>query len=128
MAEEILDRATDDWIQLSEVAWVAMSTGGAQTETEVLDMSLAAMRSLLDRGEMYVGDLRVAEGQPAVGPLKLPAIVFRPWDLTVDASMERVRREWVALGRRPNLGDICWLEKRDKSAVAPPAPSQLEPS
>jgi hypothetical protein len=44
---------------------------------------------------------------------------FKDWDTAPNEVLERVEREWVALGRAPNLGEICWLsntEAGDKRA------------
>ena len=38
-----------------------------------------------------------------------------------DAVMARIRREWKALGREPNLGDICWFNLPDELQDHPPA-------
>lgn len=114
VAEDILKRGEHDWVQMSEVAWVAQSTGGAQTDAAVLALALRALRIILDTGEMEIGDLRVVEGDAPVELPELARLAVYPWGLSTDEAVTRVSKDWVALGRRPNLGDIAWLQKREK--------------
>lgn len=102
---EILLSGLDDWIQASEVDSVARTVGGAATEAEVQQLSLEIIRKVIKDGLMEVGDV-TAQG-------------FHAWDLSADDALERIEREWKALGRNPNLGEICWLsntEEGDKRA------------
>ena len=39
---------------------------------------------------------------------------FKEWSMTSTAALERIAREWNALGRSPNLGEICWLSNTSK--------------
>ena len=115
VSEEILERGKHDWVDMSEVAWVAQSTGGAQTEDAVLALALDALRFVIGSGEMEVGDLRAVEGAAPVEPLGLARLAFHSWELSAADAVDRVNKEWVALGRRPNLGDVAWLQKRQRN-------------
>ncbi|MGX1199090.1 hypothetical protein [Parvibaculum sp. MBR-TMA-1.3b-4.2] len=38
---------------------------------------------------------------------------YAPWqDQSGEAVAARIRREWDALGRQPEIGDICWFRRR----------------
>jgi len=100
--DELLMSGADDWVLAAEVAWVAESTGGAKTPDQIRDLSLRLIRELLQQGMMEIGDL--SEEAPH----------FRKWNLPMEEALERVEREWKALGRLPDLGDICWLQNTVK--------------
>jgi hypothetical protein len=103
--DEILMLGLDDWIQASEIASVARTVGGAATEGEVQRLSLDIIRGVIKEGLMAVGDV-TTQG-------------FHAWVLSTEEALERIEREWKALGRNPSLGEICWLsntEKGDKRA------------
>jgi hypothetical protein len=34
---------------------------------------------------------------------------FEPWQLSTEESLARIAREWQALGREPNIGEIVWF-------------------
>jgi len=94
--EQLLRSGLDDWVDASEVAWIAQETGEAVTKSEILSLSLEAISEILECGWMRIGDL-THEG-------------FRPWPISNSDGLERVRREWVALPTKtPNLGEIFWL-------------------
>ena len=108
---DLLMRGTDDLIQASEVASVAIAVGGATNQDEIREMSLAMIREVVRQKFMEIGD--------AIGIGSHPTHVFErvdfsPWAIPFEAAMERVAREWRALGRNPNLGEICWLCNTDK--------------
>jgi hypothetical protein len=93
--ERLLVLGTVDWIGAWEVASVAQTVGGATSEAAVRDLSLRVIADLLNRGLMEAGDVTESG--------------FRPWTVPVAAAVSRIQREWTALGRNPDLGDICWL-------------------
>lgn len=96
---DILSRGLDDWIDLAEVATVVKNFGPKISNNEVRDMSVAVVRELLQSGLMQVGDL-ARDG-------------FHPWQLALGESVARIEDEWVALGRRPAVGEICWLHNTE---------------
>ena len=104
--DDLLMRGADDLIQAAEVASIAMQVGGASTPDEMRVLSLQVIREVLAQRLMEIGD--------AVGVGSHPTYVyaqveFQTWGLSCEAAMARVEREWKALGRNPNLGEICWL-------------------
>jgi len=95
-------RGCDDWVNAAEVTSVAKFTGHAQSEDEIRSVSLKLIREVVQQGLMEIGDLP-DEGRR----LKL-------WPMTSQECLDRVEREWNALGRNPSLGEICWLQNTDK--------------
>lgn len=110
---EILARGEDDWVMAAEVAWIAKSVGGAQTDREVREVSLDALQEVLDTGVMRIGT--VTDGG------------FLRWDGTVDEWVRRVKEDWKRLDRLPEMGELFWLERtsddRDPSATTATDPA-----
>jgi hypothetical protein len=40
-------------------------------------------------------------------------LCVQSWGLSADDTIKRIEDEWRALGRSPNLGEVCWLELTD---------------
>lgn len=38
------------------------------------------------------------------------------WHSDLDETIARIRREWIALGRNPNPGEIAWLQQPRQSS------------
>jgi hypothetical protein len=99
---ELLMSGCDDWVNVAEVTSVAKFTGHAQSVDEIRELSFKLIGEVVRQGLMEIGDL------PDQGRrLKL-------WPLTPHECLDRVEREWNALGRNPSLGEICWLQNTDK--------------
>jgi len=98
----LLERGALDWVYAGEVASVAKFTGGANTEDEIREISFVLTREVVQQGLMEIGDLLGEGGR------------FRKWDVSDQEALERVEREWIALGRNPSLGEICWLQNTCK--------------
>jgi len=97
---DLLKRGVGDWIQAAEVASVAKSIGGASTDTEIRALAVALVRKVLEDGLMAIGDLR-RDG-------------FQSWNVPVREAVSRVDRDWTALGRSPNIGDLFWLSNTEE--------------
>jgi len=39
---------------------------------------------------------------------------FDSWSLNAEEAMERIETEWRALGRDPNIWDVCWFRNTPK--------------
>ncbi len=103
LVEELLRRGLDDWVDATEVAWVARSVGGATSEAEVRDLSLRVLRELLGRDLMDVG--------------MVTETGFTAWKIPVDQALQQIESEWLALPKGPDLGDICWLNLTKKGSI-----------
>lgn len=100
--DELLMRGCGDWIDAAEVTSVAKFTGQTEAADSIRDLSLQLIREVVYQGLMEVGDL------PKDGRrLEL-------WPLSPEKILERVEREWNALGRNPTISEICWLQNTDK--------------
>jgi hypothetical protein len=93
--DDLLIKGTEDWIDACEVASVAKTVGGATSASAVRDLSLRAVAELINRGLMEPGDVDRSG--------------FRSWGIPAAQAIARIQREWRALGRNPNLGEVCWL-------------------
>jgi len=92
---EVLNRGLQDWVDAAEVAWVAQSVGGATAAGFAFELSIGIISNVLQEGLMVIGDV-TGDG-------------FKEWNMTSTEALDRIAREWKALGRSPNLGEICWL-------------------
>jgi len=96
VVEEIVLEAKDDWVGLWEIISEFMQF--ALDEATLRQRTLDVVRVLLDRG-FIAGDL--TRSPPG----------FKPWpDQRPEAIIERIRSEWLALGRIPNIGDIVHFD------------------
>ncbi|HOM99907.1 MAG TPA: hypothetical protein PLM33_06600 [Acidobacteriota bacterium] len=102
---ELLKCGLDDWVDAAEVVWVAVSVGKAKDEKGIRELFLRMIREVLERGWMKIGDVDV------VGPGG-----FAEWGLSVDEALEKLEREWDALGRLPVLWELCWLDITEEGA------------
>lgn len=87
--------ATEDVLGLWQLCRSARYDWGARTPEEVKTMVLGFVRRLLENGvhAVEVGDQR-------------------PWpNQNPDSVIERISREWDALGREPNVPDIVWFKR-----------------
>jgi hypothetical protein len=98
--EDVLNRGLDDWIDITELAFVAKSVGRAGTDAEIRDLSIEIIRNVIQEGLMEVGDV-TTDG-------------FHRWGLSPDEALKRIEHDWAALGRWPYTGDICWLSNTEK--------------
>lgn len=99
---ELLDRGLEDILQLDEMASVARRhLGGSPSEDEVMRVTTEIIGELVDAGYAIVGD--VAKDDEGI-------LYISSWGLGSADTIKRIEDEWRALGRPPNLGDVCWLE------------------
>lgn len=108
LEQEILNRGLDDIIQLSEIVSVAREDLNVQEGDKLFAVVFRCLASLVGRGWAIVGDLDDAE----------PPLAVVPWSGSSDEVAERAISEWRALGRLPDLGEICWLELTDSGSAA----------
>jgi hypothetical protein len=99
---ELLDRGLDDILQLDEMASVARRhLGGSASEVEVMQVTTGIIRELMNAGYAIVGN--VAKDDEGI-------LYISSWGLGPADTTKRIEEEWGALGRMPNLGEVCWLE------------------
>jgi len=94
----LLAEAQDDEVGLWEIVREVEARTGPSAST--MEETLAVVRELLSHG-LQAGDPPYSAGG------------YRAWaDQAPDAVIDRIRREWVALGRTPNIPDIAWFGLR----------------
>lgn len=97
LVDQFFAEAGDDLIGLWEIArQFEQETGPGDLARE---QTLAVVQALLTRG-LRAGDPPYSAGG------------YQPWtDQEPAAVIERIRREWLALGRTPNIPDIAWFKR-----------------
>lgn len=95
LAGQFFAEAKDDLVGLWEI--VREVEQRSRPDGDVREEARAVVRELLARG-LQAGDPPYsAEG-------------YQPWaDQAPEHVIERIRREWLALGRTPNIPDIVWF-------------------
>jgi hypothetical protein len=100
LVEQFLAEARDDLVGLWEIAREV--EGEADAGRNTCEDTLAGVQELLVRG-MQAGDPPHSAG------------AYRPWpDQDPDHVIARIQREWLALGRAPNIPDIVWFSLNPK--------------
>ena len=106
MADEVLsdvredldafcDEAREDYLGLWQITMRANRL--ASSDERAREAAFADIRALLARG-VRAGNLTGDGG-------------FAAWaDQRPDAVIERIRREWAALGRAPTVNEIAWFD------------------
>lgn len=93
LVDELLYRATDDWLMAAEVTSAIVEEGPRSPE-EVRPLALTAIRSALRAGLLLPGGI---EGDR-----------FVAWGGTPSEWIARIETEWPA-NRYPELGEVCWF-------------------
>jgi len=99
LQDELLIRGLEDIIQIAEVISVAQMVDDKNSEADMVSTVCDCIRSLVDQGLIVVGDLDTSSSP----------LTIRPWRGDSNAIVDRINREWRALGRDPGLAEICWL-------------------
>ncbi len=96
LADKFELEVRDDWVGLWEIVG-SLDKLGVDPSTQ-LEQTIEVVRALLERGFVAGNLTRSAPG-------------FEPWpDQCREAIIERIRSEWLALGRIPNIGDIVYFD------------------
>ncbi|MBA3464864.1 MAG: hypothetical protein H0T46_33330 [Deltaproteobacteria bacterium] len=95
--DEVLARGLADWVDVSEVVWVVTKS---RLSANVKALAVQVVTELVSAGLMCAGDL-TEHG-------------FVAWDLSPTAALHRIHTEWEALGRRPELSEICWFSNTEE--------------
>ncbi len=104
-ANELLLRGSDDLVQATDVASVAMEVGGMITPEEVSWISIKMIEHVLFQNLMVIEDIANGGDQ---------AHCFELQSIELNLAIERIEDEWLALGRNPIPGEICCLRITDK--------------
>lgn len=93
--------ATEDYLDLSFVAYAIKEAFEVSDDEEVMHYSMAVLHRLLDEGLLQAG-IPTAEGG------------FEEWELDAHGVVERALAGWRYLGRTPTLGELVWFDATDK--------------
>ena len=112
----LLLNCSDDDVGLWEVRNSARRVRPNASEAELRELTLSLVRPLLAEGLIHAGFPALVYFHPSLheemrrkwGALD-PAERFVVSRLPVPELLEQIERDWVALGRAPNLGDVIWF-------------------
>ncbi len=100
----IVEEARSDVVGLWAILWEVRQRMPSINTQQAQAATLAVVAEALEEQAVVAGDF-VDKHQEAA--------VFVPWSLATQAAISRIRNDWDALGRDPNLGDIvCFVDPR----------------
>ena len=105
--EKLLVAGLDDWLHLADVAWAVRYEQPELSERAVIDAATGVIGAMLARGLARASD--VTDGG------------FIAWAVQGDEAIVRIKQGWLALGREPEPGDVCWIANTssgDEAALA----------
>lgn len=95
--ENLVDECHEDHVGLWRVVNAVRYDLGFTNPMETQAMTLRLVQGLLDEEGMQIG-------HPAPDGRH-----FVPWNLSSEQAISRIEKEWSALGREPNIGEIAWF-------------------
>jgi hypothetical protein len=100
--ESLVEECHEDHVGLWRIVNAVRFDLGPKNPTDTQSLTLRLVRSLLDERGMQVG-------HPAPDGRH-----FVSWDLTTDQALKRIEKEWAALGREPNIGEVAWFTSAEE--------------
>jgi len=97
--KDILLSCEDDYTRLDEIIYDVKKFFNVTSAQEIQNKTLEVIKDLLGLGFIEVSE--TTGGKDGEG--------FNPWNLSPKESIDRIKKEWDALGREPNIGDIAWF-------------------
>ena len=108
LASSFADEAQRDYVGIPHVVAAVREAAPELDDGGRRDAVLALVAMLLGRG-LVIGTFRQVSAASA------PDYVFERWPDANDELLARLRRDWDALGRDPEEGELAWI-------VAPETP------
>lgn len=102
IARTFADAARRDYVGVWRIVAAVREAAPDADETARRDATLAVVSLLLQRG-LAIGTFRTVSAPSA------PDYLFERWPEPRDELLERLRREWDALERDPEEGEVAWL-------------------
>jgi len=96
----LVEEAQSDVVGLWAVLWRVKNELPSLSLEEAKAATLEVIHDALSREEIVVGEF---------GGEDKETTSFIPWQASLTDALLRIEREWVALGREPNLGEIAWF-------------------
>jgi hypothetical protein len=100
--ESLAEECHVDHVGLWEIVDAVRFDLGSTNAPETRALTLRLVRSLLSERGMQVG-------HPAPDGRH-----FVSWDVPPDQAVSRIDKEWSALGREPNIGEVAWFTSAQK--------------
>lgn len=94
----IIAEAEEDFIGLWEIVREVRETTELNDEEAVRSATLAVVEDLVRGGQIRAGVLS-GDGRE-----------LYEWAESAELVIERINREWLELGRDPNIGEIAWFD------------------
>jgi hypothetical protein len=95
--ESLAEECHVDHVGLWEIVDAVRFDLGSADASETRALTIRLVRSLLVERGMEVG-------RPAPDGRQ-----FVSWGLPPDEAVRRIEKEWSALGREPNIGELAWF-------------------
>jgi hypothetical protein len=99
--EQLVEECHRDHVGLWEIVNAVQFDLGAATPEETRAQSIQLVHRLLKERGMLVGH-PAADGRH-----------FISWGESPEKAISRIEREWSALGREPNIGEVAWFTSPD---------------
>ena len=96
----LVEEAQSDVVGLWAILWQVKNEIPSLSSEEAKSATLEVVRDALSSEEIVVGGFGGGDTE---------TVSFIPWQMSLADALERIEREWGALGREPNLGDIAWF-------------------
>lgn len=96
----LLEEARTDTVGVWAVLWEIRQMFEDLSPEEARARTLNAIDHLLGTHRVVAGQFTDQDEN---------TLVFERWDLPAKETVSRIDREWKALGRDPNPGEIAWL-------------------
>jgi hypothetical protein len=95
--DSLIEECHEDHVGLWRIVNAVRFDLGSTNPLDTRALTLRLVRSLLQEHGIQVG-------QPAPDGRH-----FIPWDLPTDQALNRIEKEWSALGREPDIGEVAWF-------------------
>ena len=105
--DQLHEELTLDYVGLWSVVLLARHALGRIGDRELRQIVLKGVGQLLDLDEIELG-FPLRDGR------------FLAWTYAPKDALAKIEREWEALGRDPNIGEIVWLNKLDAAPLQSP--------
>lgn len=105
--ESLAEECHTDHVGLWEIVDAVRFDLGSTNALEIRALTLRLIRRLLSERGIQVG-------HPAPDGRH-----FVSWDLPPDEALSRIEKEWSALGREPNIGEVAWFTTAQESPSQP---------
>jgi len=97
IADDFVAEAQDDYVGLWSLLWRVREYTGESSQERVRGIVLYILSDLLRR-QLIVAGTFTSDSE------------FVTWASSVDLTVTEIERQWLQLGREPDIGDIVWFK------------------